>query len=125
MIINREELFQSLEVFQKLKNQKFDIHTQYKILKILRAAAEEESLFQEQIVLACKEYAETNENGEIIYLDDGGMKIKSDQIQKCKEEISKLKKMPVQIPDVYFSIEELTPLNLSMEDLQAFFLFIK
>lgn len=47
MLIKRAELLEALEKFNLLKDKKFNINTQYKILKILAAADEEESIFQE------------------------------------------------------------------------------
>lgn len=76
-------------------------------------------------MLTCKEYAELDDKGEIIYSEDGGMKIKKDKINECQNQIFQLKKMPVSIPDVFFSLEELQDLNLTMEELATFLPFIK
>lgn len=125
MLIKRTELFNILDVIKKLSNKHFDIQTQYKLLKIKRAAQEEQELYQEQIMDNCSQFFETDENGHIVINEEGGYKIKKGKITEFNRTLYKIQQINVQIPDIYFSIEELKVLNLTLEELDDFMSFIK
>ena len=125
MLLSREEAFNTYQTILDIKNKKMNIQTQYKLIKIKKAIEKEKELYTEQLFSRCEDYFEKNENGEFLTNQDGGYKIKEDKIKECSFIISELNKLKVQLPDIYFSIEELEELKLSFEELENLMEFIK
>lgn len=113
------------ELLEKLKKQSFSIETQYKFLKINKTLKEERDLFAEQSLYLLSNYAEKDENGQIITKEDGGIKIKEDKLKECASKVQEINNMEVQFPDIYFSLDELEPLGLTLEELELLDPFIK
>jgi len=72
-----------------------------------------------------KRYAEVDENGKFITSEDGGVKIKDGEIAEFGIKLMELKYRRVQLPDIYFSLDELEPLNLSLGQLELLIPLIK
>ena len=113
------------ELLEKLKKQSFFIETQYKFLKINKTLKEERDLFAEQSLYLLSNYAEKDENGQIITKEDGGIKIKEDKLKECASKVQEINNMEVQFPDIYFSLDELEPLGLTLKELELLEPFIK
>lgn len=124
MLIRRSILTNLVETINELKYKNFNIQTQYKMLKIGRAAQEEILLQQELIFNNCKEYYEQDENGNYIINDQGGYKIKKEYIQKCTQMVYQISNEKVQMPDIYFTLDELEDI-VTMAQLDCFLDFIK
>lgn len=124
MIIKRYTLPYLNEIFTKLGQLHFDIETQYKLLKLKNSLKEEEEIYNEQ-VSSLREYCEQDEQGNIIQNDNGGYKIKQDKIQECQALLDKINNLQIQIPDIYFTLDELKPLNLTFNELDVLMPFVK
>ena len=125
MIIKRKDINGLNNLIMKLKDQKFDINLQYKIIKIKRSIKEEIEIYKEQIYQNCQDFFELDENGMPIVNETGGYKVKSEKIQECNQMVERLSNVDIQVPDIYFSLEELSTLGLTMEELEIFMPFIK
>lgn len=125
MILTREHLFGIKKLIEKLKKESFSVSTQYKFLKLNKIIAAEEEILIEQRELLLKDYAELDKNGDYIILEDGGVKIKEDMIQKCLLKIQEINLMSITLPEIYFSLDELEDLNLTLEELSLLEPFIK
>ena len=55
--------------------------------------------------------------GMFIMLDDGGVKIKEEYLEECSKKINELNSRQITIPDITFSLDELEPLELTLEEL--------
>lgn len=49
MLIKRSQINEIIKLINKLKEKKFNISTQYKLIKIEKSILEEQEIFQEQI----------------------------------------------------------------------------
>ena len=125
MLIKRDKIKQINSLINSLNKKKFNINTQYKFIKIKKAIEEEENIYQEQIKINCENFFEKDENGQPIINKNGGYKIKSDKLSECYSLMNQMNNLEVQIPDIYFSLDELEELNLSLEDLSNLESFIK
>lgn len=125
MLIKRDKIKQINSLINSLNKKKFNINTQYKFIKIKKAIQEEENIYQEQIKINCENFFEKDENGQPIINKNGGYKIKSDKLSECYSLMNQMNNLEVQIPDIYFSLDELEELNLSLEDLSNLESFIK
>lgn len=125
MLIKRSQINEIIKLINKLKEKKFNISTQYKLIKIEKSILEEQEIFQEQIQVNCSEFFERDDNGNPLINDDGGYKIKKDKINECYRLMNKMTSLQIQIPDIYFSLDELTELDLTLGELMPLEPFIK
>lgn len=125
MLVRREDLFLIKKIGEQMKDKVFDIQTQYKLLKLIKIADEEYPIYMEQIQPLLDSYAEKDEQGNIIYSEGGGTKIKTDQMNILEQKLYELREIKVQVPDLYFSLDELEKLGLKMGELNAFIDLIK
>lgn len=112
-------------IIDRIKEKTFDINTQYKFIKISKVIREEEEYVNEQQYLLLKQYAELDENGNFIRKEDGGYKIKSECVEECGVKLIQINNREVQLPDIYFSLDELEPLGLTLGELELLEPFIK
>lgn len=123
MIIKRNRINALYSLFEKKGKINFSIETQYKIIKIKKLISEELDIYTQQ-VQSLSDYFEKDEKGEIIKISDG-VKIKSEYIEECAKKIYELDNSTIQLPDIYFSLDELEPLNLTLDELELLEPFIK
>lgn len=126
MILTREQVLAVgyLIINIKEKNNKCNINLKYKILKlesILKEEFEITSLLLNDLTL---KYAELNENEQPI-IKDGGVKIIEEKALDLKKELAEFKNATIQIPEIYFSTDELEELDLSWNELSSLMPFIK
>lgn len=125
MTIKRKDIKNLYEIINRLKDKQFEITLQYKLIKIKRAIQEEIEIYQEQMYKNCLEFFELDENNNPIISDNGGYKIKNGQMNECNRVLNQLENIDISIPDIYFSLDELQALNLTMGELELFMPFIK
>lgn len=124
MIIQRNTLPILSDIFSRISDIKFDINTQYKLLKIKKAIDEEEELYLTQLD-RLQEYCLKDENGNLIKNEDGGYAIDTEKAQECADIVKEINSIQIQIPDIQFSLDELTPLQLTFKELEVLDPFIK
>lgn len=125
MIYSAQKLGDLTSLINKIKTKTFGIETQYKFLKILRIATEEQSFVDEQLIILLDNYGEKKESGQVIRNEKGGFKIKEEYLETCAEKIQEINDRQVQFPDIYFSLDELESLGLTLGELELLEPFIK
>ena len=124
MIVPRNNLPILANIFQRISNAKFNIDTQYKLLKLKKAIAEEEEIYEQQLE-QLKEYCLRDENGNLVRNDEGGYAIDTSKTTECEKLVKQINSIQIQIPDIYFSLDELASLDLTFNELEALDHFIK
>lgn len=114
-----------ISLINNIKKKTFSIETQYKFLKILKVATEEQDIIDQQQIFLLEEYAERDEANKFIMNEDGGFKIKPEYLQDCAKKMIEINNHPVQFPDIYFSLDELEPLGLTLGELELLESFVK
>ena len=117
MIYPSENLNGLIALIARIKTKSFSIETQYKFIKLAKIMEEELAIVNEQKYLLLDNYAEKDEKGMFIMLDDGGVKIKEEYLEECSKKINELNSRQITIPDISFSLDELEPLELTLEEL--------
>ena len=125
MLIKRNKIDKIIEVIDKLRDKNFNISTQYKFIQIAKALENEQDILQEQIDSLIIEYGERDENGHLIQDESKGIKIKQEYLAECSHIIHDIYELGIQMPDIYFSFDELNSLNLTLRDLELLESFIK
>ena len=125
MLIKRKDCEFFANTVDKIKDKKFNIQTQYKILKLKKSMQEELDLTQDVILKACDEFWEKDEEGNIITTPEGAVKFKIDKEPELQQKLKEIDNTEIQVPDIYFTLDELEGLDLTLEELQIFMVFIK
>lgn len=125
MIYSTAEIKDLSTLISEIKEKVFDINTQYKFLKIAKAIKEEEEFVHEQELLLLKQYGEKDENGKLITSPDGGVRIQKEFLNECGAKVMEIHNRQIQLPDIYFSLDELEPLGLTFGQLVLLDPFIK
>ncbi len=126
MLIKRKDAVKIVTAAREgLKDKSFNLQTQYKILKLVKAIEEEDELMNQSVLKIANEYAAKDEDGNAITTEDGGIKIDENKKAELALALDGLNAAELQLPDIYFSLEEFEGLNLTLEELDAFIAFIK
>lgn len=125
MLIRRIDLFSIKRITEKINKKVFDIRTQYKLLKLKAAADQEYKIFIEQLTNLSEQYGDKDNHGELQVSADGGVKVKPEFVKVFGEKLAELEDLEVTVPDVYFTLDELQDLKLTLEELTPFMGMIK
>lgn len=125
MIYKNENLQSLQQLLSKIKAMNFSIQTQYKFLKIAKAVKSELEICEEQKESLIQSYAEFDDKGQLIISEQGGIKIKQECLQECAKKINEINSLQITFPDIYFSLDELEPLGLTLGELELLEPFIK
>lgn len=123
MKIKKNDMISIINLINKMKNRIFNVETQYKLLKLKRKLQEEQITYEQEIN-DLSQFIE-RENGKYIKDRNGGYKIYAEKQVECEEFVKRLNSLEVQLPEIYFSLDELENLQLSLEDLEILMPFIK
>lgn len=124
MIISRNSLQQLNSLINSKKDIVFNINTQYKLIKIKQRLEEEIQIYNEQLA-SLVTYCEKDSEGNLIQNKDGGVQIKEDMIDKCATLVEEINSLKITLPDIYFSLDELQDLKLTLSELELLDPFIK
>lgn len=124
MIYKSENLIYLQNIIDKIKTKTFSIETQYKFLKISKIIKSEIAILEEQKHLLVEQYGEKDDDQNYI-TKNGAIKIREDSINECARKVRELNEMEISFPDIYFSLNELDSIGLTLEDLMYLDPFIK
>ena len=107
-------------VCENLKSQKTSVKTAYKISKILNALEKEFEFYQTKFAEIINEYAEKDENGQPVLINDGqGVKIQPDKISEAQIKMIELEAIEVDLTTSPLTLDELEGLEISISDMQT------
>lgn len=124
MLIKRSNLESLMKILTKLSSQQFSIQTQYKFLKLDQPLCAEWEIYQKQRA-GLQQFFEKDENGNPIVLPDGGIKVDMNRYDELQQAIEDIESIEIQVPDIYFSLDELSNLGLTLGELAVLEPFIK
>lgn len=104
-------------IFGKMAEEKLPIKLSYKIMKLVTSIEKEEEFFNKKFNSLIENYGERNEKEEFVYIDEVNIKIKEDKKEECRKEMEELQTLEIEIPDYYFTLEELESLSFSPREL--------
>lgn len=110
------KLMRAKMVLMPYFKEKYSPKLSYKLMKLISQIETEEKFFNERVTEIIHTYADKDESGELIYLD-GGIKIKEDMQNECNRVFEELNAVEVDAPSIRFSLEELSEIKLSVEDM--------
>lgn len=125
MTIKRIDLINLFPIIEKIKNKIFNVYTQYNFLKLQEYINKEKEIYIKQQASLVEKFGQKNENGEVVIKEDGTVKIKKESAQECEKLLKDINELQIQIPDIYFSLDELQNLELTFSELSLLESFIK
>lgn len=125
MQITRTNLNKLDILISRLKDKQFDVSTQYKFLLLSKEITKEKQIYDEQLAALVDKYGEKNENGSLITNEKGGISLNPETVSECQEQFKKLNELLIQLPDLFFSLDELSELKLTLGELELLDPFIK
>ena len=126
MQLRMEQVALIHNLYEQIKDQNMPIQTAYKMVQISNACAEHFHFFEDKMKQIIGTYSEKDSNGNPILLDDNkSIKIRSDSIEECQKQIFELSNLKVELPDKYFTLDELKDLKLSLDNMRVLMPFIK
>lgn len=118
------KIIQAKEVFSPHFQKKLSPSLSYKIYKLCRFAEQEESFYNAKKREIIEQYAKRDENGAIVN-NNGMIAIIEDKIDEAKNVINELQSIDVDAPNVKFTLDELSEIKLSVQDIAALDGFIE
>lgn len=125
MIIKRYKLSSLEQIFDKLSSQTFAIQTQYKFLKLKNFIKEELEIYRIQYASLLDRFCEKDEEGNLITNGTDGYKVDPKKMPELEKAVTEIQEVEIQIPDIYFSLDELEDLGLTFYELNVLEPFIK
>lgn len=110
---------------EDIAKEKVPLILAYKLAKAKSAINDDVEFYHQRIQQIIELYAERDENGQLhLVNDNNGIKIQEDKIPECNEKIKELEGMMVDAPDVKFSLEELSTINITVSSMELLLPFI-
>ena len=126
MKIKLQNLAEFSNIYSTLKNGKMPFKTAYKFNKIFTQIDTELTFYQQKFADIVREFGKQDENGNYIYTQDGSsIEIMEGRQLECQQKIAELQNIEADIPDVYFSIDELESFDLTIQEMNCLMPFIK
>lgn len=111
------ELIELSAFFTKIQNRNMPIQTVYKFTKLKQEVEREATFYQEQFTRIIEDYGQKDENGYVFMNDGATIAIIPGKEQECKQKISDLQNLEVDIKYT-FSLDELSGLSLTISEFQ-------
>lgn len=121
------KIFEAVEMgklLEKLSKMPIDVQISYKFAKISLSLKNDIDFYQNQYIKYLKEFGLQNEEGFVLN-EQKNIKIIPGKEEECRNNFSKLNSIEIEIPDIYFTLDELKGLKFSISDMKILTPFIK
>lgn len=114
------------ELYETIKKLSLPLTVAYKFTKIFSAMQSEVDFLQEQFQKIIEEYAEKDAQNNFIFTENQlGIQIQAGKEKECNEKILALHNMSIETPNIKFQLDELSDLNLTIEQIHFLLPFIE
>lgn len=121
-----QDLVKATKIFETLSQEKINVRTSYKIMKVLKETKNDVDFWQEKGKEIIEKYAQRDDNNQIMVTpDQDGVMLQNDKLDDFNKEYNELNETEIQIPDIKFEIDEFDEVKLSAVDLMAIDEFLK
>ena len=99
----------------------------YKINKIKKAVEKESEFYQEKFQEIVDQYAQKDENGEVVFSEDGNqIMIKDGLVEECNKALTDLQELEVEIDNCGLTLDDLgEDVECTPEELEALMPFME
>ncbi len=117
MTIKMYQILSFQTFYEAVKEKKLPSKIAYKISLMVTKINEHTRFYYERMNQVIEEYAERDENGDFIYIDETSIKIKKENIHQCQMELNELQNLDVDLGETNLSINDLEGLDLTIEEM--------
>ncbi len=110
------KLLQIRKVLSEHANEPIPTLLACKILKFMKATDTEGAFYDQKLKEIIEKYGAKDEQGNAVY-SDGKVNIANESIVECQQAMDELGNTEVEIPNITFSIQELTPIIFTVAEL--------
>ena len=111
--------------YDAVKNQKLSMKTAYRLAQLARAADGEIVFYREKFQEIVRRYGELDEHGNPIPTAKGdGVKLRPGTEQDCYQAMAELQNLEVEMPDITFTIDDFSNVELTTTEIHAIMPFI-
>lgn len=126
MIVKMNQILSFCSFMENFKEAKVPLKTAYKINKLLQKMEVEKTFYQKSFSDIIQTYGKKDANGNYIFSQDGvSIEIKEELREECVSKVIELENLEIEIEDIFFSIDELDFLNLTIQDMNSLMPFIQ
>ena len=118
------KIMQARQIVASKSQEKVPAALAYKLMKFLKATADEEDFYNQKLQGIIEEYADRDKDGKPIG-DGGGVRVRQDAVEPCKQAIEELSGTDVDAPKIAFKLSEIEPLTFSAAEMIILDDFIK
>ena len=111
-------------IIKKYSQSTLPIKTTYKLLKLSKFVQSEMDNYQKILDTIIEKYADKDENGDVIRLENGNFQIAEEAVDKANKELQDLVSVEIEIPDIKFDLNELESIELTPVELDVLMNFI-
>ena len=113
-------------ILGKIKSQKLPFKTSYHIVLLVKEVEKHVEFYQESFRNIRVEYGKKDEDGNFIPTEDGqGILLVEETINEAYAKLAELRDLDVTLPDVKFSVEDFSNIELSPEETYLLMPFIE
>lgn len=110
-------------IIMEFYHEKLPTKLAYKFMKFIKAAEQDENFYNKRIQEIVESFCEKDSDGNYVQ-SNGGVKISDDKKEECNKELEELNSIDVENPGITFSMDELSCLSLSIQDMMLLSDFI-
>lgn len=118
------KIINAKEIFSPYFQEKLSPSLSYKIYKLCISAEQEEAFYNQKMGEIIEEYAKRDEKGSIININ-GQIKLTEETASVAQQKVADLRSIDVEVPNIKFTLDELSEIKLSVADIAAIDEFIK
>lgn len=125
MTLKMVQAVNAAQLYSKLKDSNPPIKTLYKLSKLFTALNHEYEFYRTNLTQIIETYGLKDENGAFLKTEDGnGIRIGADNITAAQDAIQNLMDLDVELPDIKFTLEELSNITLTVDEFNNLLPFI-
>ena len=109
-------LIQARKALMAYADEKVSAQLAYKMMKFVKATSNDVAFYDDKIKEIIMQYAEKDDNGEIVN-DNGNIKLIKGTTNDCQKEITAVADIDIDKPQVMFLLRELDELKLSVAEM--------
>lgn len=126
MKVTMEQGIEIQQLLNKIKNEEVSLKTAYKFNKIINSIEKELSFYYNKLNEIIEKYSEKDDNGKPLLSEDKtSIQIEKDKLNECQLEMKELSEVDFNIEDIYFSLDELEKIKLTILETRILMPFLK
>lgn len=113
------------KLFESFKDKPVPVKTAYWLSKLNTSAKREAEYYAKELSKILNQYCKKTEDGKFEQDKNGSFVIIEDKVAECNTALAELEKIEIDNPNISFTIDELSSLDLSVSDMDVLMPFIK